>query len=269
MKTTRRKTFISLLLAAAMIITSSITAFADYDDWHELSGYPSGIIYQYQGQLDNVSGVGLFLDARIKEKNNQLINTNYMGAMAKLYDTSDVLVASTGVIYNSIPSQSLYVWTSINQTGSYCGQMMALLAVGYNSNTHKISYAVMNSPMSPYVYYVSTTNSAEPPVMNAAVSSEEISSGSGYKVNAAGETYGTCRSAEKYEDYPDLIKARGVNGRTGYVRRDDFIYLADSPEDAERYTEDVLDGMTIPVYDLNGSVIDNFAFTGSNELDAR
>lgn len=40
-----------------------------------------------------------------------------------------------------------------------------------------------------------------------------------YKVNSAGESYGSAADASRPQDEPDLIRAVGDNGQLGYVRR--------------------------------------------------
>lgn len=61
-----------------------------------------------------------------------------------------------------------------------------------------------------------------------------------YPVNEYGQTYGLDWAGDDYEKHaPDLIKAEGVNGKTGYVKRsdlDDYEWAeVKNPEDAVAY----------------------------------
>ena len=73
----------------------------------------------------------------------------------------------------------------------------------------------------------------------------ELSYGSGLQVNDMG-------------DEPDLIEAVGVNNQSGYVKSDDLMIEASTPQEACQAVQKGVGSYSIPVYDLNGNVIDQF-----------
>lgn len=77
--------------------------------------------------------------------------------------------------------------------------------------------------------------------------------------NAFGETYGSARDVSPYEREPDLIKARGINGKTGYIRLSE-VNGEDPKTPEEALAQEVKDkGREINVYESDGkTVIDKF-----------
>lgn len=72
-----------------------------------------------------------------------------------------------------------------------------------------------------------------------------------YPKNEKGETYGPEILSEILGYMPDLIAAAATNGQDGYVRNTDLNELFSSSETQKS---------SIPVYDLSGNVIGEFAF---------
>ena len=71
---------------------------------------------------------------------------------------------------------------------------------------------------------------------------------------------------------PDLVAALGVNGTEGYVKAEDFLPSANTPEEAAEYRETVLEmarngqeGWLVPMYDLEGNVVDQYQIVISEE----
>lgn len=83
--------------------------------------------------------------------------------------------------------------------------------------------------------------------------------------NKSGETYGSARDVSPNEKDPDLIKARGINGKIGYVRATDL------EEDEPKTPEEALAQQTkqttrvINVYESDGNtIIDKFEIRPGN-----
>lgn len=74
-----------------------------------------------------------------------------------------------------------------------------------------------------------------------------------YDVTESGETYGKLPDAKKIGYYPDLVSVVGENGIKGYVYSENF-EVRNVPEE----------GLTVPVYDLSGAVVDEFTFRCCN-----
>ena len=88
----------------------------------------------------------------------------------------------------------------------------------------------------------------------------------GYKTNENGETYG--RMAHIADptgiflmEVPDLIAVMATNGKSGYVKKDDFVSeIPKNPEEALNIQEDSF-VKSIPVYKNDGiTVIGEFQF---------
>ena len=75
-------------------------------------------------------------------------------------------------------------------------------------------------------------------------------------ITAYGETYGTAYGSGYFGGEPDLISAVGINGIEGFIRRDDR-------PDREQLRQARQSEILIPVYTLDGEVVDMFAITVS------
>lgn len=76
-----------------------------------------------------------------------------------------------------------------------------------------------------------------------------------YPRTADGKTYGKLPDAQKVGYLPDLIMVIGEQGNSGYITKEDHDIKGD------RYEK-----RTVPVYDLNGNIIDSFTFESSDDL---
>lgn len=78
-----------------------------------------------------------------------------------------------------------------------------------------------------------------------------------YPMNKNGQTYGSAADADSPENEPDLIKAIGVDGTEGYVRKTDLVgELPNSPEEAlEMQKNRPPGGRDIPLYDVDGETV--------------
>ena len=86
-----------------------------------------------------------------------------------------------------------------------------------------------------------------------------------YPVNSKGETYGSRLLARITGYEPDLVSAIGTEGQSGYVRIEDLRGpVIHTPEEAVAYTKSLSDApQMIPLYDLEGGVIGEFAIAHS------
>lgn len=76
-----------------------------------------------------------------------------------------------------------------------------------------------------------------------------------YPQNEKGQTYGSALDAPSYEGEPDLIKAYGIDGTIGYVKKEDLDGpMPKTPEEAVRLTKEAKP-REIPLYDVDGETI--------------
>ena len=71
-----------------------------------------------------------------------------------------------------------------------------------------------------------------------------------YAVNDRGETYGSYLDRNAVGYAPDLVKAKGLHDRYGYLRLEDYAPELDSVEELVRWQTQVDRDNLIPLYDL-------------------
>lgn len=243
MKKRTLKVMLPLLLSIIIATTAMIPSSA-LDAWLWVDAY--NIPYKCQCTCET-NNITVSATTRIQTRNNSVVPTNYIAGIAMLYNANNQLMSSSGWRYNSLFTSSMSVYTTKNIPGSYHAKGTAKFYTG-NSLFGEWVYDSYDLEGSTSVYFPSSSSSPSYALPT-------------YNVTNEGKTYGTCELAERYEEYPDLICAVGDNGASGYVSKTDLLYMPKSREDAIEYTENV-DGSSIPVYDLNGNVIDQFTFSG-------
>ena len=90
---------------------------------------------------------------------------------------------------------------------------------------------------------------------------------SSYPVNQNGETYGSYLDRHTVGYAPDLISARGENGVRGYIRLEDFAPEMKSLAEVQVWQASVDADNMIPLYDLNGNVIGEYALGTTQEQE--
>lgn len=84
-----------------------------------------------------------------------------------------------------------------------------------------------------------------------------------YPVTAAGETYGSLLSMDVTHEIPDLLSAENEDGVVGYLRSQDIL---GEPKEQTRMVDP--DGrVSIPMYDLQGEVVDSFPLCEAKRCD--
>lgn len=83
-----------------------------------------------------------------------------------------------------------------------------------------------------------------------------------YRKTSTGKTYGPITLEEVVGTAPDLVAVRGVNGKNGFAKLEDYDpgHEIKTLEDAVKYNQTwgQMKERSFPVYDLNGTVIDEF-----------
>lgn len=96
---------------------------------------------------------------------------------------------------------------------------------------------------------------------NEIISTSEI--GSNYPKNKQGLTYGSSADTLIYGKEPDLIKAYGIDGTLGYVKKEDLhTPMPKTPEEALKLIKEAKD-IEIPLYDINGETVIGTFLLGS------
>ncbi|MFE7064050.1 peptidase M56 BlaR1 [Sutcliffiella sp. NPDC057660] len=100
---------------------------------------------------------------------------------------------------------------------------------------------------------------------NVIISTSEI--GSNHPKNKHGLTYGSSADTLTYGKEPDLIKAYGIDGTMGYVKKEDLHSpMPKTPEEALKLTKEAKD-IEIPLYDNNGETVIGTFLLGSGSSE--
>lgn len=127
---------------------------------------------------------------------------------------------------------------------------------------HDSSKNTRTEGRSPAVEYaVASTYS----ILPQADGGEEEQAVTSYPVNKKGETYGSYLDRHTVGSAPDLISALGEGDIYGYVRLEDFAPEFDSLGELQIWQARVNENNKIPLYDLDGNVIGEFALGTTQE----
>ncbi|ROZ88068.1 hypothetical protein [Gordonia sp. OPL2] len=159
------------------------------------------------------------------------VPSGQMGVRARLFK-SGALCQITAYNFNSSPASQLS-----NATAGDCGD-------GYY-NSHGFVRYWNGSDYSEFLTFPSD------PLIYPATSSAR-------STNEQGESKGSAENIKREEDLPDLIEAIGVNGKTGFVKKNDL--LADIPATPEQAAAAADPApRTITVYAADGvTAVDTF-----------
>ena len=245
MKAKKIKAILSLVLVIAIAFTTCITAAAaSYTSWQYING--CGYYYKFRAGI-GIANSRVYADANIQTTNGAFVPKSYMGACASLFVTTGSIVSSSGTVYNTVPRAGMTATTDSGATVPLVAQGLFYVACSVSSSGTILEYDEDNTP--------------ETSSMQVSSSAPYETDAASYEVTENGETYGSALCYDKFGCYPDLIDAIGINGVNGYVLKDDLFYIPSTEAEAEAYN--ALTTKTIPVYDLEGNVVDLFELHNS------
>lgn len=251
----RFRKMISVALALVMCLSVAIPVFAGDYESSKLPCTVNGRSYQYWSELMTRSpNTGL---AWVSEANYNSTNltAGCLGAKARVYDKNGNLLAESDMNYTTTAIYYMVAGVDVYSSDTIYSQGKVEIYNGVN-------YTKFDCPMTAKVPGGARSY--------AHLSEDVIETAAPYKVNAKGETYGSSMFSEKNGGNPDLISAVGNNGLSGYVRDDDLNFSVNTPMEALVFQKNMPSTRTIPLYDLEGNVIDSFTvdntYTQSEEL---
>lgn len=237
---------ICAIVAIAMIF--SMAAFAaDYES--DRAEYTAGQhTYEYWSSLytrtPNVAA------AWIHEADSVNVPVSYMGVQARAFDADKKLIEKSDMLYNDVVTNFAYAAIEVRYTGRMYSQGVVEM---YNGK----DYEVKECPMTVKVI---GGRSASVEVCSVP---EDVAE---YEVNDRGETYGSLMYSDIIGYEPDLITAVGDNGLSGYVRSNELNIKVKNPKEAMEYMKNLADSRTIPLYDIDGNIIDSFTVKNTKVL---
>ncbi len=221
----------ALVLAMVLMVVIVPSAFADSSLSDPTYKTVNGYKYKFWSVVANTVPGKMFAQTTLTVENADEVPTGYMGAQARLYNSSGVLKNSTDWIYNESSSGALLALSNFSHSSGYFyskGQVKL-----YNGNGYS-TYSCASTPN-----YAPTFHSVQTVV----------------QVNEKGEVYGSEYFLNQIRVQPDLVLAEGNDGTVGYVKAKD-IETADieTPEEAIAY-EANRTAYTVPLYASDGETV--------------
>lgn len=249
MKSKKSAKVLAITLAVAMLCT--INAFAEeYDSGtvtHAAGGYTYNVYSSLYIDGNNVCRAGTWLstDGYVN------VPTSYMGACARLYKQGGGLINNNPKW--SFNSSSTYFCYDVTNDCTYSGLVYSQGQIQLYTGTR---YETYDAPQT--TYQQSSLAS-----MNATVNTLKatLDENGNYPTNANGETYGSGLLAQIVGAEPDLISAVGDNDVEGYVKAYDLNPHVSNPDEAAAYMATLNENLTIPLYDVNGTVIGTYTMS--------
>lgn len=252
----RFRKMVSITLALVMCLSVAIPAFAGDYESSKLSTEVAKRTYNYwSGLMTGSPNTGL---AWVSEANYNStdLTAGWLGAKARVYNSNGSLLAESDMNYTT--SETYFMVSGVDVRSSN-----VIYSKGQVEIYTGTDYVTKDCPMTVKVSGGATKSAAY-------LSEKAIEVMATYAVNAKGETYGSSMFSEKNGGNPDLISAIGNNGLSGYVRDDELNFSVSTPIEALVFQKNMPSTRTIPLYDLEGNVIDSFTvdntYTQSEEL---
>lgn len=247
----RFRKMVSITLALVMCLGVAIPAFAAEYESNKLGFECNGFEYEFWSELYTRSpNTG---SAWVCEKKYTNVPAHTIGARARVYDGNSQLLAQTDMMYNTRDIYFMVASVDVPGTG-------VIYSKGEVSIQTESSYTFQTLNCLP----TKSVNGGAKSYAN--FSEEAIQTMATYGVNDKGETYGSSMFSERNGGNPDLISAVGNNGLSGYVRDDELNLPVNTPKEAKIFQENMPTTRTIPLYDLEGNVIDSFTVDNTNPV---
>lgn len=244
----RKKAF-CLLIATAIIFTGTAYHTANADtasSWTTKT--VNGRTYKFNSEVWNryfTSGHTVEAVAQVRTADEKNAKTGYMGAQARLYTEGGTLKKSSSFVYNDVPVVNIYAYSPrATSTNIYFYSQSKIKLYNGNGYTTYTANKSPNCKVKSFALAISD-DIEEFSITTFKENDEELSYGSGLQVDEQG-------------DEPDLIAAIGINNKNGYIKSADLNPQTTSPEEACEVNRDLKSAYSIPVYDLEGNVIDQF-----------
>lgn len=250
--------FLTFVLSMFMITT---TALADTSSNPYETPTINGHRYTFTSEVwTRGSGSSATVEAVARVAAETNVPTGYMGANARLYNSSGSLVKSSGTTYNTSSISAFYVYSQRTSTwGQYYAQNTGSF---YNGNGYT-TYTGYKSP----IQIISSSSSKSAGTARAEKVLEDLMSKAEYDVNENGETYGSAISANTIGVEPDLIAAVGTNGVNGYIKAEELTPEVSTVEEALALMGENGSVRTISLYDVDGTtILDQFDIVTNYEL---
>lgn len=247
-----------LLTFALTTIMMTTTAFALTESDPYETATINGHKYSFTSEVWDRSGSSATVEAVAYVEAETNVPTGYMGANARLYNSSGSLVKSSGTTYNTSKISGFFVYSPrTSSTGQYYAQNTGSF---YNGNGYS-TYTGYKSPIQALPSSKSASSSVAEKVL------EDLMSRAEYEVNENGETYGSAISANTIGVEPDLIAAVGTNGVNGYVKAEELSPEVSTIEEALAQMGENGNVRKIPLYDVDGiTILGQFDIVTNYEL---
>lgn len=230
----------ALALVAIMACCTAASALGPlYSSY--TSFYANGLSFNGRSVLCDDGGGVYRVGGEIETANGAAIGRGTIGLMPQLVNSTGSVLAVAPAKLNTTENNFFY-YISDRSFGA-SGPVACLALVSVDGGAH-------------YDFRLRTTNvagysrSADLKTQIAVLAETTLTEDGAYPVNAAGETYGSVLLADMAGQNPDLVSATNQKGVDGYIRISDVPTIG--------LDESAAAIQAIPLYDMNGNVIDSF-----------
>ncbi len=243
-----KKTLVSVLtgaLAACLLCASALgVAYEGPHTQHTTDGYTYDTWATLYLDGSNTFRAG----AWISVVGNFPRNQGCLGALALLCDRYGDTIRASNQEEMLTNKESDYFMYAVTPTGSSSDLVYA---------TGRVMVKTMYGTEE-YTLTKTATYSASRAALVASLG-ENLTDGQAYSTTASGETYGSALLFESVGTMPDLISAVNDDGLRGYIRYEDVSPDLNTEAEFAAYQALNSQDRTIPLYDLSGAVIGQFA----------
>ena len=253
---------LSALLCAALLVGILPSQAASYEIKSDVDSVTTGgLTYDYWSCLYPDSSRTFRASAWTANADVEKMSPNTVGAQGVLYsETQNKPLATSTTFYNGSGDTFASSTTSSKTTSDV---VYATGTVYVRNGSKYNSYSTPDTD---------TYGGSRAAAATQALAAETLEPDGSYPVTTAGESYGSYLLTNLVGEMPNLVAALGVNGTEGYVKAEDFLPSANTPEEAAEYRETVLEmarngqeGWLVPMYDLEGNVVDQYQIVISEE----
>lgn len=263
---------ISRTMAATLALAVMIplgTMAASYDSIHTYRQDYTGQEYEIWSTIYEDSSTEYRGASWVHTSNSVNVPARAMGASVGLYSKGGEVYMELDPTFNSAPTTTHFRTTS--DIYPYDGDVYAQGKIYLRNSASSDDYRFYLTAETRKLFPDSKSAETEYQDTLAQLADATLLSDGTYPVTASGETYGSELLANQVGEIPDLISAIGINGVSGYVRADEFYPNLKTAADVDAYVaameQNTAGYREIPVYDLNGNVIDRFhVLTTENEI---
>ena len=255
------KKITTLALVVATMATCAASAFAA--TLEESTTYKvDSIAYNVESTLYIDTGTSFRAGVIIRTADRANVPAYYMFAQAELMDSDGYAVESSRWELNTKPTY----WVSAVTDTYYANESFYSRGRVRLGKDQFFLYAPTTQPSGGIRTLAEGTGPSKDFEVPESILSTLRVDGS-YQQTRGGKTYGSALLAEVVGYEPDLIAAKGTNGRKGYIKNEDLNPKLTCEKDYTDYVKSLeANGYKLPLYDLQGQIIGEYKISNGEKI---